>query len=58
MDNTTDGGFIMNIKSLFFGIIFAISGSIIAGGLVEEWWAFAVLIPAGAIAGWKIGDRL
>ena len=48
----------MNIKSLFFGIIFAISGGIIAGGLIEDWWAFAILIPAGSIAGWKIGERL
>tara|TARA_B100001123_G_C14984523_1_gene897033 strand:+ start:456 stop:602 length:147 start_codon:yes stop_codon:yes gene_type:complete len=48
----------MNIKSLFFGIIFSISGGIISGGLIGEWWAFAVLIPAGAIAGWKIGERL
>ena len=48
----------MNIKSLFFGIIFAISGGILAGGLIADWWAFAVLIPAGAIAGLKIGERL
>jgi len=45
------------MKNLFFGAIFAISGGIIAGGLVQEWWAFAILIPAGAILGWKIGDK-
>tara|TARA_B100001245_G_C22521492_1_gene262784 strand:+ start:312 stop:452 length:141 start_codon:yes stop_codon:yes gene_type:complete len=45
------------MKNLFFGAIFAISGGIIAGGLISEWWAFAILIPAGAILGWKIGDR-
>ena len=43
------------IKNLFFGVIFAIAGGIIAGGLVGEWWAFAVLIPAGAFVGWKAG---
>jgi len=41
-----------SIAPLFFGTIFAISG-----GIVGEWWAFAALIPAGAIAGWKWAER-
>ncbi len=44
------------IAPLFFGAIFSIAGAIIAGGLVEEWWAFAILVPVGSIAGWKIGE--
>jgi hypothetical protein len=44
------------IAPLFFGAIFAIAGVIIAAGLVEEWWAFAILVPVGSIAGWKIGE--
>ncbi|SVE44022.1 uncharacterized protein METZ01_LOCUS496876 [marine metagenome] len=44
------------IAPLFFGAIFSIAGAIIAGGLAEEWWAFAILVPAGSIAGWKIGE--
>ena len=47
----------MNLKSPFFGTILAISGGIISGGLVGEWWAFAILIPAGAYAGWTLGER-
>ena len=39
------------IAPLFFGAIFSIAGAIIAGGLVEEWWAFAILVPTGSIAG-------
>jgi len=44
------------IAPLFFGAIFSIAGAIIAGGLVEEWWAFAILVPVGSIVGWKIGE--
>ena len=47
----------MNIKSLFFGTILTISGGIIAGGLIGEWWAFAILLPAGAYLGWTLGER-
>ena len=47
----------MNLKSFFFGTVLAISGGIISGGLVGEWWAFAILIPAGAYAGWTLGER-
>jgi hypothetical protein len=47
----------MNLKSLFFGSILAMSGAIIAAGLTGEWWAFAALIPAGAYAGWTLGER-
>jgi len=48
----------MPIKNLFFGAIFAISAGITAGGLIGEWWAFALFIPAGAVLGWKVGDRI
>ena len=47
----------MNIKTLFFGTILTISGGIIAGGLIGEWWAFAILLPAGAYLGWTLGER-
>lgn len=45
-------------KQLFFGTILAISGAIISGGLIGEWWAYATLIPAGAITGWKWAERI
>jgi hypothetical protein len=45
------------IKSLFFGAIMAVSGGIVAGGLIGQWWAFALLIPAGAYVGWRAGER-
>jgi hypothetical protein len=45
------------IKSLFFGVLMAVSGGIVAGGLFGEWWAFAVLIPAGAYVGWRAAER-
>jgi len=37
------------------GII--LCGAIIAGGVIGEWWAFAIMIPAGAIAEWKWAER-
>jgi hypothetical protein len=46
------------LASLFFGIIMAIAGGIVAGGLFAEWWAFAVLVPAGAFSGWAAGGRM
>ena len=46
-----------SIAPLFFGIIYAIAGGIVAGGLIGEWWAFAILVPAGATAGWKWASR-
>ena len=49
---------IIPIKNLFFGAIFAISGSIVAGGLIGDWWAMALLLPIGAVLGWKVGDRI
>jgi hypothetical protein len=45
------------MKPLFFGIIIAIAGGIIAGGLVGEWWAHATLIPAGSYLGWRLGEK-
>jgi hypothetical protein len=44
------------MKPLFFGTVITISGAIIAGGLTGEWWGFAILLPAGAYIGWKIGE--
>jgi|TARA_Y100001947_G_scaffold47452_1_gene39674 hypothetical protein len=46
------------LPHLFFGIIFAVAGGIVAGGLVGEWWAFALLIPVGAFTGWKAGSHI
>jgi hypothetical protein len=48
---------IIPLKNLFFGAIFAISATI-TGGQIGEWWAIALLLPAGAILGWKIGDHI
>ncbi len=45
-----------HLKHLFFGIIFAISGAIIAGGLIGQWWAYAIMLPTGATLGWKAGE--
>ena len=44
------------MKPLFFGTVTAISGAIVAGGLIGEWWGFAVLLPMAAYLGWKIGE--
>ena len=49
---------IIPLKQLFFGAIFAISASIVAGGLIGDWWAMALMLPAGAVLGWKIGDHI
>ncbi len=49
---------IIPLKNLFFGAIFAISASITAGGLIGDWWAIALLLPTGAILGWKIAERV
>jgi|TARA_Y100001951_G_C11289413_1_gene271069 hypothetical protein len=49
---------IIPLKNLFFGAIFAISASIVAGGLIGDWWAMALMLPAGAVLGWKVGDRI
>jgi len=46
------------LPHLFFGVIFACSGGIIAGGLFGEWWAFAALVPVGAYVGWKAGSHI
>jgi hypothetical protein len=46
------------IKNLFFGTILAISGGITAAGLTGEWYAFAILVPTGAILGWKLAERV
>lgn len=46
-----------SIAPLFFGIIYAFAGGIVAGGLIGEWWAFAILVPAGATVGWKWAER-
>jgi hypothetical protein len=56
--NRVYGRDLMPIKNLFFGAIFSISASIVAGGLIGDWWALALLIPVGAILGWKVGDRI
>ena len=47
---------IIPLKNLFFGAIFAISASIVAGGLIGDWWAMALLLPTGAILGWKVAE--
>lgn len=47
-----------HLPNLFFGITGTITGAIVAGGTVGEWWAFAILIPAGAYGGWKAGRTL
>jgi len=49
---------IIPIKQLFFGTIFAISASITAGGLIGDWWAIALLLPAGATLGWKAANHI
>jgi len=49
---------IIPLKQLFFGTIFAISATIAAAGLIGDWWAIALLLPAGATLGWKIGERV
>ena len=49
---------IIPLKQLFFGIILSISAGITAAGLIGEWWAAALLIPAGSILGWKLGERV
>jgi len=46
---------IIPLKNLFFGAIFAISATI-TGGQIGEWWAIALLLPTGAILGWKVGE--
>ena len=45
------------LKNLFFGAIFAISATI-TGAQIGEWWAIALLLPAGAILGWKLAERV
>ena len=52
------GNDMKTLPHLFFGVIFAISGGTIAGGLVGEWWAFAALVPVGAFVGWKAGSKI
>ena len=47
-----------HLPNLFFGIVGAITGAIVAGGIVGEWWAFSILVPAGAYGGWKAGKAL
>jgi len=47
-----------HLPNLFFGIVGAITGAITAGGTIGEWWAFSILVPAGAYAGWKAGKKL
>jgi|TARA_B100001146_G_C15829064_1_gene284218 hypothetical protein len=44
------------MKPLFFGTIITISGAILAGGLIGEWWAFTAILPPAAYLGWKIGE--
>jgi hypothetical protein len=44
------------IKNLFFGTILATSSGITAAGLINEWYAYAIMIPAGAILGWKLAE--
>jgi hypothetical protein len=46
------------IKNLFFGTILAISATITAAGLIGEWYAYATMVPAGAILGWKLAERV
>ncbi len=47
-----------HLPNLFFGVVFAIVGGIVAGGAVGEWWAIAALIAGGSVVGWLLGDRL
>jgi len=46
------------LKNIFFGAIFAISTTITATGLHGDWWATALLLPTGAILGWKTANHI